>query len=296
MRALFAILFCLFTLTTQAEGIRGIFYQPQQSDLAIPTEQWAKIFSAARSKGFNTIVFQWTSFGEVFSSPENQEWLKDRMMDASQADLKLIVGLGGDPDMFTRLKQPPSIVGSYFRKINQVNLDLASKWTKTLPANSVSGWYLPLEVDDRQWREISARNELTKYLVRQVNDLQKVLPTPVYISSFFAGNMSPERYAAMLENMQTQSNVHFWIQDGRGTNKLMSAERDLYLTAVSNCTGYAASGFIFELFEQTQADQIFAAKSLSPIEMNKALQEKSPCNGDNIFFALNYLIDFKILK
>ncbi|OWS69318.1 hypothetical protein CBI30_10045 [Polynucleobacter aenigmaticus] len=296
MRALFAILFCLLTLTAHAEGIRGIFFQPQQSDLAVPTERWAKIFSTAKDRGFNTIVIQWTSFGEVFTSPENRAWLKDRLMDASRADLKLIVGLDGDPDMFTRLKQPPSIVGSYFRKVNQVNVDLASKWAKTLPTNSISGWYLPLEVDDRQWREISARKELTKYLVRQVDDLQKVLPIPVYISSFFAGNMSPERYAAMLENMQAQSRIHFWIQDGSGTNKLMSAERDLYLSAVSNCAGYAATGFIYELFEQTQPDQVFAAKPLSPLEMSRALQQKSPCNGDNVFFALNYLVDFNNLK
>lgn len=296
MRALFAILFFALTFSAQAEGIQGIFFQPQQSDLAIPVERWPKIFSAAKKKGFNTIVIQWTSFGDVFSSPNNQAWLKDRMIDASQADLKLIVGLGGDPEMFTRLKQPPSIVGSYFRKINQVNVDLASQWAKTLPANSISGWYLPLEVDDRQWREISARNELTKYLVRQVNNLQKVLPIPVYISSFFAGNMSPERYAVMLENMQAQSNVLFWVQDGSGTNVLMSAERDLYLTAVGNCTGYAASGIIYELFQQTHPDQVFAAKSLNPLEMSKALQRKSPCNGDNLFFALNYLIDFNTLK
>ncbi|MBU3602702.1 DUF4434 domain-containing protein [Polynucleobacter sp. AM-25C3] len=296
MRILFATLLCLLTITVQAEGIRGIFYQPQQSDLAIPLEQWPKIFSAAKNKGFNTLVIQWTSFGDVFASPKNQAWLKDRIIDASQADLKLIVGLSGDPEIFTRLKQPPTIVGSYFRKMNQANVGLATLWAKTLPAGTVSGWYLPLEVDDRQWRAIPAREELTKYLVRQVNDLNKVLPLPVYISSFFAGNMSPERYAAMLENIQTQSNIHFWIQDGSGTNKLISTERDLYLTAVSNCAGYAASGFIYELFQQTHPDQVFAAKSLNPLEMNKTLQSKSPCNGDNLFFALNYLMDFNTLK
>ena len=27
--------------------------------------------------------------------------------------------------------------------------------------------------------------------------------------------------------------------------------------------------------------------------MSKVLDQKSPCGGDNIYFALNYLVDFK---
>jgi hypothetical protein len=125
-----------------------------------------------------------------------------------------------------------------------------------------------------------------------VSELGDVLPAPVYISSFFSGNMTPERYAVMLENIEAQSKVHFWVQNGSGTNKLIAAERDLYIDAISNCSGYAASGLIYEIFTQTQADREFAAKPLSAPEMSKALQQRSPCNGDRVFFALNYLIDF----
>jgi hypothetical protein len=293
MRHLLAALFCCMVFTTQAGEIKGIFLQPQQSDLAIPLNNWPQIFAAARSKGFNTLIIQWTSYGDVFSSQANQEWLKDRMIQASQANLKLIVGLAGDPEIFTRLKQPPSILGGYFRKMNQANLEMAIKWSKTLPKGIVSGWYLPLEIDDRQWRELPARTELTKYLTRQVNDLNKIIPMPIYISSFFAGNMTPERYAAMLENIEAQSKVNLWIQDGRGTGKLISAERELYLDAVSNCNGFKVSGYIFEIFLQTKADHQFAAVPLSPNEMTTALKQQSPCGGDNVFFALNYLVDFK---
>ncbi|HAT39361.1 MAG TPA: hypothetical protein DCW35_05010 [Polynucleobacter sp.] len=56
-----------------------------------------------------------------FPLNQTQEWLKDRMIQASQANLKLIVGLAGDPAIFARLKQPPSILGGYFRKMNQAN-------------------------------------------------------------------------------------------------------------------------------------------------------------------------------
>lgn len=293
MRILFTILFCLLTMTASANEIRGIFFQPQQSDLAVPLENWPKIFALAKSKNFDTLVVQWTSFGDVFSSSQNQAWLKDRMLEASDAKLKLIIGLTSEPEIFTRLKQPPKLVGSYLRKLNELNIKLANTWVQSLPSDVILGWYLPLEVDDRQWREVPARIELTKYLVRQVAELKQVVQIPVYISSFFTGSMTPERYAAMLENIEAQSQIHFWVQNGSGTDKLMGEERDLYLSAVSKCAGYAVSGYIFELFKQTQADHEFAAISLSPLEMAKALQQKTPCNGGNLFFALNYLINFK---
>lgn len=293
MRYLLIIMLCCLSITAKAGDIRGIFYQPQNSDLAIPIENWPIIFATAKSRGFDTLVIQWTRYGDSFSSQADQEWLRDRMSQASQAGLKLVIGLGSDPDVFTRLKQPPSVLGSYFRKMNQKNNDLAAKWSKTLPNIKIDGWYLPLEIDDRQWREGAARAELTKYLVRQVDELKQVLPIPVFISSFFAGNMTPERYAAMLESIESQSNIRLWVQNGSGTNKLTASERDLYMGAVSNCASFNVSGFIFEIFRQTHADHEFAAVPLPPSEMNFALRQKSPCGGDNIFFALNYLIDFK---
>lgn len=292
MRILIALLFCFLSSLSHAGEIDGIIFQPREVDLSIPAENWPKIFKLAKARGFNTLVIQWTRFDNVFASPQNQKWLQDRMLEAVGENLKLVIGLSSDPDTFERLKQPVTIVGSYFRKLNEWNLELAQRWVKVIPAKAITGWYLPLEVDDRQWRDLSARTELTRYLKRQVSELGDVLPVPVYISSFFSGNMTPERYAVMLENIEAQTKVHFWVQNGSGTNKLIAAERDLFIDAISNCSGYAASGLIYEIFTQTQSDREFAAKPLSASEMSKALQQRSPCKGDRVFFALNYLIDF----
>jgi len=292
MRIVIALLFCFLSSLSHASEIDGIIFQPREADLTIPVENWPKIFKLAKARGFNTLVIQWTRFDNVFASAQNQMWLQDRMLEAVEANLKLVIGLSSDPDIFERLKQPAPILGSYFRKLNELNLNLAQQWVKVIPAKSIIGWYLPLEVDDRQWRDLAARAELTRYLKRQVSELGDVLPVPVYISSFFSGNMTPERYAVMLENVEAQSKVHFWVQNGSGTDKLIQAERDLYLDAIAKCSGYAATGLIYEIFIQTQTDRVFAAKPLSAPEMSKALQQRSPCNGDRVFFALNYLIDF----
>ena len=293
IRCFLAMLLCCISVAAQAGDMRAIFFQPLRSDLTVPAKNWPVIFSEAKRKGFNTLVIQWTSYGDLFASKENQQWLQDRLIQALQADLKLVIGLGGDPAIFERLKQSPPAVGSYLRKTNQINNALASQWVKALPSDAIIGWYLPLEIDDRQWRTKPARAELIKYLSRQVDELTNIRFVPVYVSSFFAGNMTPERYAVMLENIELQSKVHLWVQDGGGTNKLTTAERELYLNAVSHCSSFAVSGFIFEIFNQTQADQQFAAIPLDRSRMSKALEQKNPCGGDNVFFALNYLIDFE---
>jgi hypothetical protein len=52
MRSLLVILLCCLSITAKAGDIRGIFFQPQNSDLAIPIENWPSIFAAAKNKGF----------------------------------------------------------------------------------------------------------------------------------------------------------------------------------------------------------------------------------------------------
>lgn len=292
MRVIVALLLSLWFSAVQANDLKAIFFQPRKMDLAVPVKNWPQIFSLAKAKGFDTVIFQWTSFGDAFQSPENQAWLKGRMLEAHGAGLKLVIGLSSDPEIFTHLKQPPAIIGSYFRKMNQKNLELAHYWKKNLKPEFISAWYIPLEIDDREWRTEEARAPLRKYLSQQVTELRGVQSIPVYISSFFAGYMTPENYSNMLENLGSQSKVQIWVQDGGGTGKLTGSERELYLSNLRMCKGQAVHGIIYELFRQTEADHNFAAEPLKPAEMTAVLNQKSPCNKDNVFFALNYLIDF----
>jgi hypothetical protein len=292
MRAILFLLLTLWFSTVQASNLQAIFFQPRKIDMAVPVENWLPIFTLAKAKGFDTLIFQWTSFGDAFQSPENQAWLKARMLEAHSAGLKLVIGLSSDPEIFTHLKQPPAILGSYFRKMNQKNLALAHYWKQNLGSEFISAWYIPLEIDDREWRTEEARAPLRKYLTQQVADLQGVQAIQVYVSSFFAGFMTPENYANMLENLGRQSKVNIWVQDGSGTGKLTIAERELYLSNLRMCKGQEVDGVIYELFRQTEVDQNFAAEPLKPAEMTAVLKQKSPCSKDNVFFALNYLIDF----
>jgi hypothetical protein len=286
------VLLACLALPCLAQPLTAIFYQPQSRDRNVAAEEWPGIFATARAQGFDTLVVQWTRFGEAFagtSDAAGRDWLTARLREARSARLKLVLGLAADEDGFSRLQQPAEALDGYFLQLSQRNRLLAQSWLETLGAEAIDGWYLPLEIDDRRWREDDARSRLEAYLSRDVRQLSRVSERPVYISSFFAGNMAPARYAEMLAELGRRSGVRVWVQDGAGTGKLNAVERRLYLDAVSPCPAPAVHGVIYELFRQTGADASFAADALSGSQAEAATRQRAPCDGDSVFFSLRYL-------
>ncbi len=54
--------------------------------------------SQLRLQGFDTLVLQWTCYGDAFTCSQNSALLFKRAAAAQQAGLKLIVGLNADPE------------------------------------------------------------------------------------------------------------------------------------------------------------------------------------------------------
>jgi len=218
-----------------SQASRAIFYQPQLRDLSVAEKNWPIIFNAVRAQGLDTLIIQWTSNGDYLDKPETQVWLKTRLEQAIAAGLKLIIGLHADPEVFVRLEQPSKVLGDYFRKQRQLDVQHAQQWLSVLADDKISGWYIPLEIDDRRWRDSAALEVLNNHIQSESSLLNSVGNKPVYISSFFAGNMSPKRYADMLARIKHQASINILVQDGSGTGKLTLRERNLYLHAVSDC-------------------------------------------------------------
>ena len=287
------ILLCLaILLPSSTMAGRAIFYQPQQRDLELAESRWPVIFSEARAKGMDTLIVQWTAYGEVFASETKRVWLQSRLDEAIKAGMTVIVGLNADPDVFTRLEQPATVLGDYFRQQRRLDTNLAKYWLSVLPNNQIAGWYITLEVDDRRWRDTKALEVLKAHLQTEVSELKAVGNKPVYISSFFAGNMAPMNYADMLSQLRQESKIQILVQDGAGTAKLTNRERALYLNALSDCKVPVSQGVVYEIFKQTRHDQAFLAEPLTPQALAQVLQKRAPCGQDTVLFSLRYLIEF----
>lgn len=270
-----------------ANAMQAIFWQPQLRDNTVSTTQWATLMQTLRGEGFDTLVLQWTQYGTAFADENGHQLLEQRAAAAHAAGLKVIVGLHADPEFFTRQKQSATALSHYLGGLRVADLQQAKRWVDN-PDFRPDGWYLSAEVDDLNWRNPQAREQLLKWLGDTRQQLAQLDNKPVYISSFFAGNMTPESYTAMLAEIE-KSGIAVWIQDGYGVKKLTPPQRQLYLDSAAGCqSATPARGIVYELF-QTQPGKTFTAGSLSPEELNTRLRQKTACGKDRLYFSLRYL-------
>ena len=281
--------------TRYAIASASIFYQPQLSHMAIDENVWPSLFKQLHRNGIDTLVFQWTRHDNAFIEGEESTWLERRIQDALDAELNLILGLSADSDVFQRLAQPTTILPAYFRKIREKDRALVAKWAALLPPERLVGWYLPLEIDDKRWRQTTDQAALIKYIRQSTDDIHALQETkkPIYLSTFFTGQMSPLRYAEMTRLIQNTSGAKLWVQDGAGVRMLTTAERKLYLAELTDCRSPAISGIIYEIFTQVKdktAESRFAAVPLARSARKIALAKRAPCLLETSFFGLNYLM------
>ncbi|HEY8327654.1 MAG TPA: DUF4434 domain-containing protein [Rhodanobacter sp.] len=277
-----------------ADATTAIFYQPQLRDREVAQAQWPSVFAQVRARGFDTLVVQWTRYGDAFGDPSGHAWLLQRVREAHAAGLRIVLGLDSDPAFFQRQEASPVALDTYLRTLSRRNAEAARRWVDDLGSEAIAGWYLPLEIDDRRWRDPAVRRQLQDHLAAERRQLDGIARRPVYVTSFFAGNMTPSRYAELLTDVQ-RSGVRAWVQDGAGTGRLGRGERELYLGAASQCAGPHAHGVVYEIFRQTGEDKAFTASALPAAEAGAALAQRAPCGGDSVFFELRYLPEMAVV-
>ena len=283
------VLLCAAASARTVPPVHALFYQPQLADRALPAERWPALFARVRARGFDTLVVQWTQYGDGFTAPADRAWLRARLDEARASGLQLVLGLAADPAFFQRQDDVPDVVTSYLQGLAHRDVAVAAQWQALLGAPAIAGWYLPLEIDDQHWRSAEARRALTAALAEEVRGLRALAPArPIYVTAFFSGRMAPAAYAQLLADMH-DTGVRVWVQDGAGTAQLGAAERDLYLAAADGCAGSPAQGRVHEIFAQVPGQAAFAAQPLSPVALAAALACALPCQGDRAVFELRYL-------
>lgn len=278
-------LFLLLLASPLVNAMNGVIWQPQLRDTTVSPTQWTALMQNLHRQGFDTLVLQWTQYGTAFSNAQDSQWLQLRADAARKAGLKVIVGLHADPDFFSRQKQSAAALSHYLTRLRMADLRQAKAWN---PVFQPDGWYISAEIDDLNWRNPAARAQLIQWLRDTRQQFAALDTKPLYISSFFAGHMTPEGYSRMLAEIR-QTGVQVWVQDGYGVDKLTPTERQRYLTASAGCEGLTpASGTVYELFK-TLPGKTFSAEPLPTAAMKSQLAARSECNKDRLYFSLRYL-------
>ncbi len=264
-----------------AQAMNAVMYQPQLRDMSMSDAQWQTMLQQLKKQGIDTLVLQWSRYGEAFGDGEARAWLEHKAALAAESHLKLVVGLAADEHFFKRQQQPQTARINYLNRLRANDIAVATRWVKVLGSANIAGWYISSELDDLNWRTPQMQQAALDWLTHTRQSLAEVADKPVAVSSFFSGNMAPDAWAKWIATL-SQSGVKIWVQDGAGTQTLPPAARELYLKTPS-------SGHIVELFRQDKQAADFHASPLPVSQQRQRLAALVPAGQDRVFFSLRYM-------
>lgn len=254
MRTLLLLACLLLSGAQMACADTRIIYQPLNSDAQVSPAQWRQIWQASARQGAQTLIVQWTAYGDQTFGGANG-WLAQTLRLAQEQGLKLVLGLSLDAAYYQRIDQLDSagLANYWATQLGQAlaqQRQLREQWK--LP---VAGWYLPMELDDLHFQDSARRDELQ----RQLKAFTTKLEAPLHISAFSAGKLAPAvqgQWLAQLAGLGMQ----VWWQDGAGTGRLPPLVRQSYAAALP-----CSVGIIHEAFRQTsKPGQPFRAEPAAP--------------------------------
>jgi len=268
MRTFLAV--CLLALCLPAMADQRLFYQPLNRDAGVTAAQWQQLWRATVAQGGKTLIVQWSAYGDSDFGGA-QGWLANSLREARAQGLELVLGLYMDPAYYPRIDELDGDgLSNYWkaqlgRSLGQYR-QVREQWQ--LP---VAGWYLPLELDDLHFRDVSRREALHT----QLQAFNRQLDKPLHISAFSAGKLAPRLNAAWLDELAGLG-LTVWWQDGVGTGRLPPLVRQGYEQALP-----CRVGVVREAFRQVSAQgQAFRAQPAEP-------QRAGGCHAEAVF-SLRY--------
>lgn len=275
------LLTALLLVAPFANAMNAVMYQPQLRDITVTDAQWQSVLSKLKGQGIDTLVLQWSRYDDAFRDGKSRAWLEQKAQLTAANGMKLVIGLAADGRFFERQKQPLPALENYLNRLRANDVAVAKRWVDVLGDKSIAGWYISSELDDLRWRDPKMQQAALSWLSKTRLSLAGVADKPVAVSSFFAGNMTPDSYRKWVTTI-SHSGVKVWVQDGAGTQMLTDAERALYLKVPS-------AGNVIELFRQNKQAKTFKATPAPAAYQQKWLATPVPPGQDRVYFSLRYM-------
>ena len=251
----------------QRPRLDGTFLQLLQGHADWPPSRWSDLFGYFHDLGLRQVVVQWSVLDDLafYRSAKfktvNAAPLEAVLREADRLGMSVQVGLVHDSNYWSRIAQDPATVTLYFDQLRLRSIAAAQELTELISQHKcVTGWYIPEEVDDVNWREEAARGALLRHLSALSVSLQKLTPNlTISISTFAQGRSSPagfeEFWSAFFNRTRVDS---VYLQDGVGVNKLEITEVPLYMSALHSAAmkNKRRASAIVELLQQTSGPPI----------------------------------------
>src|ERR1022692_2981768 len=237
---------CLPGVAQDCSGpsIRGSFLQPALGD-AWALKQWRDEFHYMRNARLDQMVIQWTADSKDkttiypsgiagYTQNTKHDVVKRALEAADASGAQVYLGLQINDNWWTNYISNWPWLENEGKVANTLADDL---WKRYGQHKSLTGWYLPFEVDNvastpAEW------NNLVAFYRTVGNHLHKLTPgKPIVIAPFFnpAADLSPSQWETMWEYVLKRSPIDILaLQDGVGVGHATKKELPEWFSAVGN--------------------------------------------------------------
>jgi chitodextrinase len=227
---------------TTTPRIGGSFVQPALID-GMTSTQLTSEFSTLTNACITSQVLQWTAdtgndttvypSGLAGYTQSTSTDVVSRLLTAADtAGVKEYLGLGTDNDWWTNYANNTTWLSSQATAADALADDLYSKYSSH---TSLSGWYIPFEVDNWNFLTSTTWSNMATFLSTVATHLHTLSPgLPVIIAPFFntSGGQTSSQWTTMWESILANAPIDVLaLQDGVGDGHATTAQLSTWFSA-----------------------------------------------------------------
>jgi len=295
-----------------AHALRGTFLQLTRDAALRPREQWERLFADMAQVGIAQVLVQWTlADGVAFyartpAGPDDAPVLDVLFELAERHGMRLWLGLAHDAGWWAGIdrSRPATDVEVFLARRRVANLEVARALAPQVSSRATfAGWYVPDEIDDKNWLGADRGPLVADYLGRVAGELALLAPgTPVAVSGFAQGWATPQQVVELWSAILDRAPVGpVLFQDGVGAGKLTLDELGFYLPLLRTAVDARGRtlGVVVELFTQATSPAADAVASfaavpapLARVQRQLAIAERWASGPVVAFSVPDYMSDF----
>lgn len=227
---------------TTTPRISGSFVQPALID-GMTSTQLTNEFTTLTNACITSQVLQWTADTGVdttvypsglagYTQSTSTDVVSRLLTAADTAGVKEYLGLGTDNDWWTNYANNTTWLSNQATAANALADDLYSKYSSH---TSLSGWYIPFEVDNWNFLTSTTWSNMATFLSTVANHLHTLSPgLPVIIAPFFntSGGQTSSQWTTMWESILANAPIDVVaLQDGVGDGHATTAQLSTWYAA-----------------------------------------------------------------
>lgn len=245
-------------------GIDASFVQLTRAEAMRPRAEWERLFADMAAIGISQVFLQWTfADGVAFYAEEPPRPDDVPMVDvpfalAERHGMRLWLGLAHDAGWWAGIDRarPANEVEVFLARRRLANLAVARALAPVAAGRAAfAGWYVPDEVDDKNWLGAERTALLADYLAALGRDLATLAPgAGIAVSGFAQGWGTPGQVAALWGTLAARAPLSVLLfQDGIGAEKLSLDDLPAYLPGLRAALAPHGKrlGVVVELFDTT---------------------------------------------